>query len=111
MESIKSVSDGISTELVIEKDSTTHITRYDAAIPMTEAQFERINSLNGFSKERLQRVIGEIPVAEYFELERQAKEAGEQVTVERLTKWLRKHPEYMTVNAIDTGKDPRIIVK
>ena len=113
MESIKSISDGIFTELQInhKEKKFTHITKYDAIIPMTEAQYAKASSLNGFSKKRLQRVIAEIPIAEYFEMERLARESGEQVTADRVKKWLSGHPEYMTVNAIDTGKDPRIIVK
>lgn len=111
MESIKQHSDGISNELIIHKNQATHITKYDAVIPMTEAQLAKTRALNGFSKERLQRVIAEMPIAEYFELERQAQEAGEHVTADRIKRWLTDNSEYMTVNAIDTGKDPRIITK
>jgi len=103
----------IQNTLIVDKKEkkTTHICKHDVATICTSNEWEKINGVNGFSAQRSQRHIGEIPVAEFFELKRQADEAGTELTGADVKKYLRDNPEYMTVNAIDTGRDPRIIIK
>ncbi|SME89409.1 hypothetical protein [Desulfovibrio gilichinskyi] len=95
-----------------EKTRTvSRITTYDAVPLMTEAHFEKINGNNGFSKGRTQRVIGEIPLAEYLEMQRVANERDEPLTGTQLKEFLRQNPGYMTVNGLDTGASGKIIIK
>jgi hypothetical protein len=89
----------------------TRVTTYDAAVAMSEADAERTLGNNGFTKGRGGRVIGEMPVHEYFELERKAKGKGDVVTGQDLKKWLMKNRDYMTVSRIDTGASGKIIIK
>lgn len=49
------------------------------------------------------RVIGEIPAAVYFDLMRAYEARGEHLTGADLKKYLSKHPEYRTVQDIDSG--------
>jgi len=89
----------------------TRITSYDAAVVMEQAHYERTLGNNGFSKKRSHRVIGEMPISEFMELERQAREAGDIVTGKDLKKWLQRNREYMTVPRLNTGRKGRIIIK
>jgi hypothetical protein len=89
----------------------TRVTSYDAAVAMSQADVERKLDRNGFTMERGGRVIGEMPVHEYFEMERLARDRGEQVTGTDLKKWLQDNREYMTVARIDTGRSGKLIVK
>ncbi|WP_321404499.1 hypothetical protein [Maridesulfovibrio sp.] len=95
-----------------EKTHTlTRVTTYDAVPIMEQAYFERLSGCNGFSDGRNQRVIGEVPLAEFFEMLRIADEQGEPLTGTGLKGFLAENPEYRTVNNIDTGHTGRIIVK
>lgn len=96
-----------------EKRELKRVTTYDAAVVYTEAEYIRKYGNNGFSKGRNQRVIGEIPVAEFFEMKRLAEERGEEFAGTELKNWLRKNPEYMTVNGISTNRNGngQIIIK
>lgn len=95
-----------------EKTRTlTRITSYDAVPVMDQARFERLSGCNGFSDGRNQRVIGEIPLAEFFEMQRIADEREEPLTGTELKAFLAENPEYRTVNNIDTGHTGKIIVK
>ena len=95
-----------------EKTRTlTRITTYDAVPIMEQAHFERLSGCNGFSDGRNQRVIGEIPLAEFYEMQRIANERGEPLTGTELKGFLAENPEFMTVNDIDTGHTGHIIVK
>jgi hypothetical protein len=89
----------------------TRVTSYDAAVAMSQADVERKLGKNGFTMERGGRVIGEMPVHEYFEMERVAREEGGHVTGTDLKKWLKNNRDYMTVARIDTGRSGKIIVK
>ena len=96
-----------------EKTRTiSRITAYDAVPLMTEAHFEKINgNNNGFSKERNQRCIGEIPLAEYLEMQRLANERDDPLTGTQLKEYLRQNPGFITVNSLDTGASGKIIIK
>lgn len=67
------------------------------------AQMVKAESRNGMSKGGTHRVIGEIPAHIYFEMMREAEERGEPLTGEQVKAYLRCHPEYRTVSAIDSG--------
>ena len=94
-----------------ETGEITRVTTYDAAVAMSEADAERTIGNNGFTKGRGGRVIGEMPVHEYFELERKAREAGDVVTGQDIRKWLMNNRDYMTVSRLNTGATGKIIVK
>ena len=47
--------------------------------------------------------MGEIPAAVYFDLMREYEARGEYLTGDDLKKYLHEHPEYRTVQAIDSG--------
>lgn len=89
----------------------TRVTTYDAAIPMEQAHYERMTGRNGFTKGRGGRCIGEMPIAEYMEMERIARESGDYVTGKDLRKYLQNNREYMTVARINTGASGKIIIK
>ncbi|WP_421901303.1 hypothetical protein [Maridesulfovibrio sp.] len=103
----------IKNEISIDEKTrtVTRVTTYDAVPIMEQAHFEKMSGCNGFSDERNQRVIGEVPLAEFFELQRQADAHGEPLTGTQLKSFLAENPEYMTVTQIDTGHTGRIIVK
>ena len=96
---------------ITKKRELTRVTTYDAAVVRSQAQYERELGKNGFSKGRTQRVIGEIPLAEFLEIQRQATEHGEELTGTEIKKYLRQNPEYMTVNRMVGVGNPNIIVK
>lgn len=78
----------------------------DAVINLDVSQYAqavKAASRNGMSKGGTHRVIGEIPAEVYFDLMRAYEERGEYLTGAELKKYLREHPEYRTVQAIDSG--------
>ena len=84
----------------------SNITGPDAVICMDVAQYAqavKAASRNGMSKGGNHRVIGEIPAAVYFDLMREYEARGEHLTGADLKKYLHEHPEYRTVQAIDSG--------
>lgn len=84
----------------------SNITGPDAVICMDVAQYAqtvKAASRNGMSKQGTHRVVGEIPAAVYFDLMREYEARGEHLTGEDLKKYLREHPEYRTVQSIDSG--------
>lgn len=84
----------------------SNITGPDAVICMDVAQYAqavKAESRNGMSKQGTHRVVGEIPAAVYFDLMREFEARGEYLTGADLKKYLREHPEYRTVQAIDSG--------
>lgn len=94
-----------------KKHTVTRVTSYDAVPVMEQAHFERLSGCNGFSDGRNQRVIGEVPLAEFFEMQRVANERDEPLTGTELKAYLAENPEYMTVNKIDTGHTGKIILR
>lgn len=84
----------------------SNITGPDAVINMDVAQYAqavKAESRNGMSKGGTHRVVGEIPAAVYFDLMREYEARGEHLTGTDLKKYLQQHPEYRTVQAIDSG--------
>ena len=84
----------------------SNITGPDAVINMDVAQYAqavKAESRNGMSKGGTHRVVGEIPAAVYFDLMREYEARGEYLTGADLKKYLREHPEYRTVQSIDSG--------
>lgn len=84
----------------------SNITGADAVITMDVSQYAqqvKAASRNGMSKQGTHRVVGEIPSHVYFALMREYEERGEYLTGEDIKKYLREHPEYRTVTAIDSG--------
>ena len=84
----------------------SNITGPDAVICMDVAQYAqavKAESRNGMSKQGTHRVVGEIPASVYFDLMREYEARGECLTGADLKKYLHEHPEYRTVQAIDSG--------
>lgn len=84
----------------------SNITGPDAVICMDVAQYAqtvKAASRNGMSKQGTHRVVGEIPAEVYFDLMREYEARGEYLTGADLKKYLSEHPEYRTVQAIDSG--------
>lgn len=91
----------------------TNITGPDAVIDMNACQYAQMvkaESRNGMSRQGTHRVIGEIPACVYFDLAREAEERGEPLTGEMIREYLRSHPEYRTVTAIDSGSRGQVRV-
>ena len=88
------------------------LTGHDAAIVMTEAQYQRLHgNKNGWGNERLHRVIGEIPLSDFNAMQQAANNSGDYLSGDDLKAYLVKNPQYRTVNAIDTGATGNIIIK
>lgn len=98
-------------DVSLDEHKFERVTTYDTAIVMEAAEAERQLGNNGFSKERGSRVIGEIPLAEFLELQRVAQESGDDLTGTDLRKFLQKNREYMTVPRLNTGHKGKIIIK
>jgi len=79
-------------------------------IPCLEANlFQKLQDpANGFSAGRTMRKIASIPVV----AEQIAKAEGFDLSKRKdLEKFLEEHPEYLTVNKLDTGASGKIIIK
>ena len=78
-------------------------------IPVLEQNYvEKMNAGNGWSEKRMFRKIASIPVVAQFK----AKQDGYDLdNVEDLHRFLAENPDYMTVQAIDTGASGKIIIK
>lgn len=78
-------------------------------IPVLEQNYvEKMNLNNGWTKERMFRKIASIPVVAQFE----AKQNGYNLDdVNDLRRFLADNPDYLTVNAIDTGASGKIIIR
>ncbi|MEZ7195405.1 hypothetical protein [Pseudodesulfovibrio karagichevae] len=100
-----------------DKMKLTRVTSYDAAVIREAAHYEREFGDNGFSDKRDHRVIGEIPLIEFLDMQTEAQKAGDTLSGKDLKKWLAEHPEFMTVtrvncaNANAAGTGPLIIIK
>lgn len=78
-------------------------------IPILEENYvRRMNANNGFTQKRMFRLIGSIPVTE----ELKARQMGIDLDdPHEVYKYFGKNPDYLSVNAIDTGKSGKIIIK
>ena len=110
----KKDADGDKVTIVADAKRMTRIASFDAVPVMSQAQFERMNGNNGWSKTRATRSIGEIPLEQFFHLQWQAAQNDEELTGTKLRKWLAGRPEYQTVDNILTkgrSEGPLIVVK
>ena len=100
-----------------DKMKMTRVTTYDAAVVRNAAQYEKEFGDNGFSDKRNHRVIGEIPLIEFLDMQADAQRSGDPLSGKDLKKWLADHPEFSTVsrlnfaNANADGTGPLIIMK
>ena len=100
-----------------DKMKMTRVTTYDAAVVRSAAQYEKEFGDNGFSDKRDHRVIGEMPLIEFLDMQAEAQGAGGTLSGKDLKRWLADHPELMTVsrlnmaNANAAGTGPLIIMK
>ncbi|WP_319583945.1 hypothetical protein [uncultured Pseudodesulfovibrio sp.] len=100
-----------------DKMKMTRVTTYDAAVVRSAAQYEKEFGDNGFSDKRNHRVIGEMPLIEFLDMQAEAQKSGDTLSGKDLKKWLAEHPEFMTVtrinhaNANAAGTGPLIIMK
>lgn len=107
-------ADGDKVQIVVDGKRMTRISSFDAVPVMTQAQFERMQGNNGWSKSRATRTIGEIPLEHFFNLQWKASQNEEELTGTRLRKWLEQNPEYKTCDNIlspKKGEGPLIVVK
>ncbi len=78
-------------------------------IPVLEQNYvEKMNANNGFSKQRLFRKIGSIPIAAQLQA---IQDGWDMDDPQQIYKYFGKEPDYLSVKAIDTGKSGKIIVK
>jgi hypothetical protein len=78
-------------------------------IPIIEDNYVRkCNANNGFSEKRMFRRIASIPIIAHIEAHRQGYDLD---NVKDLRRFLSENPDYMSVEKIDSGRDPRIIIK
>ncbi len=78
-------------------------------IPVIKENYvHRMNANNGFTGKRMFRKIASIPIVAHLK----ATQAGYNLDDRKdLYRFLADNPDYMCVDRIDTGRDPRIIVK
>lgn len=95
----------------LARNMIRRVTTYDAAIIREQAAYEREFGRNGFSDKRTQRVIGEIPLAEFLELQATASAHGDVLTGKDLRKYLADNPEYRTVRRFVGSGPSNIIVR
>jgi hypothetical protein len=103
------------TTIVSDGKKVTRIASFDAVPVMTQAQFERFNGANGWSKTRNMRSLGEVPLEQFFHMQWNAALNQEELTGTKLKKWLESNPEYKTCQNIftrgKTNDGPLIVVK
>ena len=107
-------ADGDKVQVVVDQKRMTRIASFDAVPVMTQAQFERMQGNNGWSKSRATRTIGELPLEEFFNLQWKADQNQEELTGTRLRKFLEEKPQYKTCDNILTkgrSEGPLIVVK
>lgn len=82
---------------------------YQNNIPILEQNYiDRMNANNGWSQKRLFRKIASVPYLEVLNATQQGYDMDDPDDVYR---FLGEHPDYLTVDKIYTGRDPRVIVK
>ncbi len=85
------------------------ITQFQEDMPIISAnEAEKMMESNGFSGKRLMRKIASIPTLAVVAAEREGYNMDDPADVRR---YLSKHPEYMTVKKVDSGRSGRIIIK
>ena len=89
------------------KKGFTIIHQQDDMPIIEQNQAERMMKANGFTGKRLMRKVASIPVLAVIQAERDGYNMDDPADVKR---YLLKHPEYMTVRAFDTRRDPRVRV-
>ena len=107
-------ANGDKIQIVADQNRMTRIASFDAVPVMTQAQFERMQGNNGWSKSRATRTIGEVPLEEFFNLQWKADQNQEELTGTRLRKFLEEKPQYKTCDNILTkgrSEGPLIVVK
>ena len=78
-------------------------------MPVLEENYVRkMNANNGFSKGRMFRFIGSIPITEQLNAVQQGYNMDDEKDVYR---YFGRNPDYMAVKGINTGASGRIIVK
>lgn len=78
-------------------------------VPILDDNFVRkMNANNGFSKGRLFRQIGSVPLVAWMKAHQEGWNLDDQ---NELRRYLAQNPEYMTVQGVDTGRDGRTIVR
>lgn len=80
-------------------------------VRMTQAQFDRLQGSNGFTKGRAMRKIGAVPVEIYAEVHALAAAHGEEVTDEHWERFLSMNPQFRSVSRLDTGASGHIVIK
>ncbi len=99
----------ILKDLTIDPKDGVSITHYQDDIPaISQNEAEKLMTSNGFSGKRLMRKVASIPTLAVIAAEREGYNMSDPNDVRR---YLAKHPEYMTVKRLDTGRSGRIIVK
>jgi len=101
--------DPVIKDFQYDPDRGFSVTHEQEDIPIIEQnQAERLMAANGFSGKRLMRKVASIPVLAVIQAERDGYNMDDPADVRR---YLQKHPEYMTVRALDTGRSGKVIVK
>lgn len=78
-------------------------------VPILDENYVRkMNANNGFSSKRYFRHIGTVPLVAWMVAHQEGRNLDDQT---ELRKYLEEHPEFMTVNRIDTGRDGRTIIR
>ena len=78
-------------------------------VPVLEQNYvEKMNSNNGFSKQRLFRKIASIPDVAHMKAYQDGYNLDDPKDLRR---FLSDNPDYMTVDKIDTGRSGKIIIK
>ncbi len=99
----------ILTDVTFDPRKGISITHTQDDIPIIDQnEAEKLLKTNGFSGKRLMRKVASIPTLAVVLAEREGYNMSDPGDVKR---YLKKHPEYMTVKSFDTGRDGRIIVK
>jgi len=78
-------------------------------IPILDENYvRRMNANNGFSKERLFRKIGSVPLLAVLEARQKGYNMDDPKDIKR---FLQDNPDYMTVEKIDSHRPANIIIK
>jgi hypothetical protein len=84
------------------------ITTQDNVPVLTRNEFEKYHGNNGFSQGRTLRKVASVPVVA---LENARAQGINVLDQKELKAWLFAHPEFLTVQGINTGRSGQIIVR